>query len=147
MFEKIVVAVDGDPQKASNVVTAAEQVAQAGHSEVLVAHVRELEGAALLAGAPRPGVLPPALPNDGSPEAEAFVDLSVEKLRSAGISARGVVRPGAGSTAKELLRIAESFDATLIVVGNDGQRVTDLLLGGVAHRISRDADCSVLLVR
>ncbi len=147
MFEKIVVAVDTDPQLASNVVTAAEQVAQAGHSEVLIAHVRELEGAALLAGAPKPGILPPAFPHNGSPEAEALVDLSVEKLRAAGIRARGVVRTGDGSTAKELLRIAESFDATLIVVGNHGQRVKDLLLGGVAHKISRDATCSVLLVR
>ena len=147
MFEKIVVAVDADPQRADSVVTAAEQVAQAGRSEVLIAHVQEHERSALLAGTPRPGVLPPTLPHDGSLEAEAFVDLSVEKLRSAGISARGVVQPGEGSTAKELLRIAQSFDATLIVVGDHGQPVTDLLLGGVAHKISRDATCSVLLVR
>ena len=58
-----------------------------------------------------------------------------------------MVQPGEGSTAKELLKIAQDFGATLIVVGDRGQRVADLLLGGVAQKVLRDADCSVLLVR
>ena len=72
---------------------------------------------------------------------------TVERLRRAGLGARGVVQPAEGSTAKELLRIAESFGATLIVVGDHGPRIADLLLGGVAQKVLKDADCSVLLVR
>ena len=53
----------------------------------------------------------------------------------------------AGSTARELLAIAQSFGATLIVVGDRGSRVSDVLLGGVAHRIVHLAACPVLLVR
>ena len=78
----------------------------------------------------------------------ALVDTAVTRLRSAGIEAVGKVGLGAaGSTARELLEIARAARATLIVVGDRGSRVSDLLLGSVAHRIVHLADCPVLLVR
>jgi nucleotide-binding universal stress UspA family protein len=147
MFEKIVVGVDGEPGRAGRVVAAAEVVARAANAEVLVAHVQELERSAAIAATPRAGALHPMVADDRAPQTEAFVDLTVERFRRAGLGARGVVQPGEGSTAKELLKIAEAFGATLIVVGDRGQRVADLLLGGVAQKVLRDADCSVLLVR
>jgi nucleotide-binding universal stress UspA family protein len=147
MFEKIVAGVDAEPGRAGRVVEAAELVARASGAEVLVAHVQELELTAAIAATPRAGSIHPLLGDDSVSRTEAFVDLTVERLRRAGIGARGVVQPGKGSTSKELLQIAESFGATLIVVGDRGQRVADTLLGGVAQKILRDADCSVLLVR
>ena len=147
MFEKIVVGVDSEPGRAGRVVAAAEVVARAANAEILVAHVQELELSAAIAATPHAGALHPLYSDDGSSQTEAFVDLTVERFRRAGLGARGVVQPGEGSTAKELLKIAQDFGATLIVVGDRGQRVADLLLGGVAQKVLRDADCSVLLVR
>ena len=147
MFEKIVVGVDAEPGRAGRVVQAAEQVAKAARAQVLVTHVQELELAAAVAATPHAGSASPPALGTGAPEAEALVDLTVERLRSAGITARAEVRSGKGSTAREFLRIADSFGAELIVVGDRGQRVTDMLLGGVAQKILRDASCSVLLVR
>jgi len=69
-------------------------------------------------------------------------------LRGAAVRAVGEVGPAAvGSTARELLEIARAHRSTLIVVGDRDSRVTDVLLGGVVHRIAHLADCPVLLVR
>ena len=118
-----------------------------GDGDVLIVHIQEVERAAVIAATPRPGAAPPPPAADDRREAHALVDRAVERLQRAGIAAGGVVRPGAGSTARDLLQIAEAFEATVIIVGDSGSRVTDLLLGGVAHKIVRDATCSVLLVR
>ena len=147
MFEKIVAGIDAEPGRAARVVEAAEMVARASGAEVLVAHVQELELAAAIAATPHAGSIHPLPADDTVSRTEAFVDLTVERFRRAGIGARGIVQPGKGSTAKELLQIAGTFGATLIVVGDRGQRVADIFLGGVAQKVLRDADCSVLLVR
>lgn len=147
MFERIVIALDWDSDRSQRVIEAAEQLARAGKSEVLVAHIQELERQGVIAATPRPGALAPPMPVDMTDDSRDLVDRTVERLQQAGIAAEGVVRPGAGSTARELLQIAGEFGATVIVVGDSGSRVTDVLLGGVAHKIARDATCSVLLVR
>jgi nucleotide-binding universal stress UspA family protein len=147
MFEKIVVALDTDSDRSQRVIEAAQQLARVADGAILVAHIQEVERPAMIAATPRPGALQPPLPSDGSREASALVDRTVERLQRAGITAEGVVHPGAGSTARDLLQIADSFQATVIVVGDSGSRVSDVLLGGVAHKIVRDAACSVLLVR
>ena len=61
--------------------------------------------------------------------------------------ARGQIGTGAGSTARELLEIGRSFSATVIIVGDRGAHMSDLLLGSVAHKIVHLAECPVLLVR
>jgi len=43
MFEKIVAAIDNDPERSAKVVDAARELAQKFQSEVVVAHVREVE--------------------------------------------------------------------------------------------------------
>jgi len=43
--------------------------------------------------------------------------------------------------------IAQANGAILIIVGDRDSRVTDVLLGSVAHKIAHLADCPVLLVR
>ena len=146
-FQRIVAALDIDPVRSEVVVRAVEQLARATGGDVLVVHVQELERPAVIAGTPRPGALAPAAPFGTAHEAKVMVDTTVERLRATGIVAEGVVEPAEGSTARELLRIANDFGATVIVVGDRGSRVTDLLLGSVAHKIVRDAGCSVLLAR
>ena len=146
MLEKIVAAIDGDPVRSSAVVHAVAELAERRQASVLVAHVQEVERPATLAGTPRPGALPPLLHLEGD-DATAVVDSAVSELRARGISAEAQVHAGAGSTARELMDIADDCGATLIVVGDRGSRVTDLLLGSVANKIVHSASCSVLLVR
>ncbi|GAC1326106.1 MAG: universal stress protein [Chloroflexota bacterium] len=146
MFERIVAAIDGDADRATQVVKAAQELGQVFRSEVLLVHVREVERPAAMMAAGKPGALPP-LHFETEERAQHLVDEAVAQLRQAGIKAKGLVRPGAGSTARELLDIARTHGANLIVVGDRNSRVTDVLLGGVANRIVHLADCPVLLVR
>ncbi len=148
MFERIVAAIDSDPERSAKVVDAATGLARAFHSEVVVAHVREVERpSAMVAAAGRPGALPPSLHIESEEDATALVDDAIGRLRSAGVAANGRIGPGAGSTARELLEIAQAHNSNLIIVGDRDSRVTDVLLGGVAHKIAHLADCPVLLVR
>ena len=149
MFERIVAAVDNDPERSAKVVEATRELAQKFQSEVVVAHVREVERpVTMVAATARPGALPPALHLESEEEAQRLVDDAVARLRGVGVRAVGEVGPGAaGSTARELLGIAQAHNSTLIVVGDRDSRVTDVLLGGVAHRIVHLAACPVLLVR
>ncbi len=147
MFEKIVAAIDSDPGRATLVADAATQLATSFTSHVLVVHVRELERPASLVGAARAGATPPAMHVESEDEAKTFVDRTVDSLRVAGVTAEGLVHSGEASTAKELLEIASRYGATLIIAGDRGSRVTDILLGSVAHRIVHLAECPVLLVR
>jgi universal stress protein A len=149
MFERIVAAIDNDPERSVKVVETAKELAQRFSSRVLVAHVREVERpAAMVAGPARASALPPALHVESEEAAREIVEAAVERLRRAGVQASGEVGPGAAdSTARELLDIAQAFNATLIVVGDRGSRVADVLLGGVANRIVHLAGCPVLLVR
>lgn len=146
MFERIVAAIDSDPERAGLVVRAAEELGNAFRSEVLVAHVLDVERS-MVAAAGRPGALPPILRFETEEAAKELVNVAVAHLRQAGVKAEGKVGPGAGSTARDLLDIARAFRANLIVVGDRDSRVSDVILGGVAHRIVHLADCPVLLVR
>jgi len=147
VFERIVAAIDTDTERAAQVIQAAQELAQAFHSEVLVAHVRQLERSGAMVTAGRPGALPPAVSFETEETAQELVDTAIGQLQQAGIRASGQIGPGAGSTARELLDIAQRFGANLIVVGDRDSRVTDVVLGGVSHRIVHLANCPVLLVR
>ncbi len=144
MFEKIVATVDSDPDRSTKVVEAARELAQGRGSSVLVAHVREVERpASLLAKA---GAIPPRLPLNGD-DRRSLVDDAVKRLQAAGIDAAAKLGKDGSATAAELLDIADEFGANLIIVGDRGSQVSDLLQGGVAHRIVHLADCPVLVVR
>ena len=148
MFEKLVAAIDSDPDRSVRVIAAAAEMARAFSSEVLVAHVRDLERpAAMVVTAARAGATAPAVHLESEEEAKRLVDSAVEQLREVGITATGQVGSGIGSTARELLSIASSFGATVIVIGDRGSHVTDVLLGSVAHRVVHLAEVPVLLVR
>jgi nucleotide-binding universal stress UspA family protein len=148
MFEKIVAAIDNDPDRSAKVMETAKAQALANGSRVLVAHVRDLERpSVMVTPAAKAGAIPPALHFESEEKARQLVDDAVENLRSAGIEAEGKVGTGVGSTARELLDIAGEYGADLIIVGDRGSHVTDLLLGSVAHRIVHLAKSPVLLAR
>jgi len=147
-FSRIVAAIDLVPTASSSVLRATHELAVAMRSKVLVAHIQESERPAVVAAAPRAGLRPAPLAADAEArEAARAVDVAVSELRSAGIDAELRVLPGEGSTAKELLGVASSFGATLIIVGDHGGRISDVLLGSVAHKLVRTAPCPVLVVR
>lgn len=147
MFERIVAAVDSDADRSGKVGRAAAELASAFHSSVLVVHVREVERQAAVMATGRPGALQPALHLETEEEARELVDGVVDSLRARGITVEGRLHPGMGSTAKELAEIAELFDASVVIVGDRGSRVTDIVLGSVASKILHLATCPVLLVR
>ena len=145
MFERIVAAIDSDPERSSKVVEATRELARARGSKVLLAHVREVERpASLLAKA---GALPPALHLNDNVDPRHLVDEAVTALRADGIDVSGQVGKNGSATAAELLDLADGFGADLIIVGDLGSTVSDMLQGGVAHRIVPLADCPVLVVR
>jgi nucleotide-binding universal stress UspA family protein len=130
------------------VIAATTELALACHSQVLVAHVRDIERpSTMVTAAARAGAIPPSIHFESDERARELVDGAVENLRAAGIEAGGEVGSGEGSTARELLDIARRFGATVIVVGDRGSHLSDLLLGSVANRIVHLASCPVLLAR
>ncbi|MDQ6773901.1 MAG: universal stress protein [Candidatus Dormibacteraeota bacterium] len=147
MFERILAAIDADPERAAKVLDAAQGLAGAGQGQVLVVHVRDLERSAGMIGMARPGAIPPRVNFESEETAQGLVDGAVAKLKSGGAEASGQVSMAGGSTARELLQIADQFRADVIVVGDRGSSALDVLLGSVAHKIVNLAKCQVLLVR
>src|SRR2546421_9856624 len=75
MFERIVAAIERDPERSARVMEAVKELAQKFSSEVLVAHVREVERpAAMVAPTAKAGAIPPALHFESEEEAREFVD-------------------------------------------------------------------------
>jgi nucleotide-binding universal stress UspA family protein len=145
MFERIVAAINSDSERSAKVVEAARELALARVSKVLIAHVREVERpASLLAKA---GAIPPALHLDDRGDAGHLVEETVKELKAEGIEAEGRVGKNGSATAAELLDLADGYSADLIIVGDLGSTVSDMLQGGVAHRIVHLAECPVLVVR
>lgn len=81
-------------------------------------------------------------PTDGSEGAEA----ARSKAKTADVeSIRGTV--AAGSPYRQILNYADENDVDLIVMGTHGrQGVERYLLGSVAEKVVRTADCPVLTV-
>ena len=137
MLERILVAVDGST-KSDDTVGVALDLAQKYGSEVTVIHVREYEryeGSDVDMGPPIP--------------AEELVNQVLETFLGAGITAHGEIRRvSSGTTADQIVEVAASGAADLIVLGSRGMSEwKSLLLGGVAHKVVQHATCPVLLVR
>lgn len=87
------------------------------------------------------------------PREQVEATLELEGAPRLQAAAAKVGRPAAtrllnGPAKQALLEEAERFDASLIVVGSHGHsRLSELLIGGVAGPLLRDAPCSVLIAR
>src|SRR5205823_14421849 len=124
-----------------------KELAQGRKSEVLVAHVRDVERPSSMVVTTGKAGIPAAVHFESEERARELVDSAVEDLRASGIEATGEVGSGVGSTSRELLDIASRFGATVIVIGDRGSHLSDLLLGSVANRVAHLASCPVLLAR
>jgi nucleotide-binding universal stress UspA family protein len=74
------------------------------------------------------------------------VTKDLEKIQDAGISSEYVANRGAPE--RLIVELAKQKHADLIVMGTHGRRgLTHMLLGSVAERVVRTADCAVLTVQ
>jgi len=138
MFERVLLAVDGS-EHSERVIQVASELAKRFGSEVLVLNVREM---VLLTRSSPIGKETPE-------QSLTLVKHVAERLVKDGVNARGesakAVQSGA---AKEILDEAKKFGANLIIMGTHGHsEIAGLLLGSVAGKVLRHAECPVTLVR
>jgi nucleotide-binding universal stress UspA family protein len=137
VFERIIVAVDGSPKSEETILIALDLAERYG-SAVTIVHVREFEryeGSDVDLGPPTP--------------AEELVDDVLTRFRDKGIEAHGEIRRvSSGNTPEQIVKVAESVEAELIVLGSRGMSEwKSLVLGGVANKVVQHATCPVLLIR
>jgi nucleotide-binding universal stress UspA family protein len=137
MFERIVLAVDGS-EPAQRAVPVAADIASKYGSDVIVVHVLEQQ---LGRGGP--------IAFDSTEEATRVADDTAKSLKDVGVSARAEARAAiAGRAAQEIMDLATSEDAGLIVMGSRGMSDWQgLLVGSVAHKVLHLASVPVLIVR
>jgi nucleotide-binding universal stress UspA family protein len=144
MFERILVSVDGSPDS-EKAVAAVREEAQAHGSEVMVVHGRDL---AIVAPPAPTGVPPPQAELETEAEAERLVEEALQRLREAGVNARGQVLPLRGRLANQIVEIAEAENVGVIVLGSRGMsRLQEMVIGSIANKVIHMAKCPVLLVR
>jgi len=141
----VLLAADGsrEAQQAADLLCALSLPAWA---EVMVVSVAEAQAG--LANGERRVVaeMPEAVRRALLDAAEARAGEVVERLCDCGAHVQNAIR--FGHPAKEILSAAQEHDADLIVVGARGQTRQELYrLGGVAQKVVKYAECSVLVVR
>lgn len=133
--ERILVATDFSPDAALALAAAGEAAAPVG-AEVIVLHVDDDARAAPLSSA--------AIARRDHARRE--LERARSDLAGRNVAVRTLLRPG--DPAREILRMALSQEAGMIVIASHGRAGSSaLLLGSVADRVVRHARLPVLLVR
>ena len=140
---RILVATDGSREAALAVTTAAD-LAKSTDSELHVVHVGEV-----------PLVYHPerhayrAEYQEHEREAQQLLEAQLERIEGADATllAQAHLRMGRRAD-EEIVELAQSIDAGLIVMGSRGQgRIRRALLGSVSESVVRHAHCPVTIVR
>ncbi len=142
---KILVATDGS-RGAELATTTAADLAKSTGSELHVVHVGEM-----------PLVYHPerhayrAEYEEHEKEAQGLLEAEVERIKEAGATvAHSHLRMGRANARadEEIVELAQSIDAGMIVMGSRGQgRLRRALLGSVSESVVRHAHCPVIIVR
>ena len=142
---RILVATDGS-REAQLAVTTAADLAKSTDSELHVVHVGEV-----------PLVYHPerhayrAEYEEHEKEAQQLLEAEVERIKEAGATvAQSHLRMGRANARadEEIVELAQSIDAGMIVMGSRGQgRLRRALLGSVSESVVRHAPCPVTIVR
>ena len=138
---RILVATDGS-REAQLALTTAADLAKSTDSELHVLHVGEL-----------PLVYHPerhayrTLYEEHEREAQHNLEAEVERIDGSGATvAQAHLRMGRAD--EEIVELAQSIDAGLIVIGSRGQgRLRRALVGSVSESVVRHAHCPVTIVR
>lgn len=139
MFERILLATDGSSD-AEKALEYAGELAIRDEAQVIVVHAFESVPGYL--GEPMKDKIVERHVNRG----RELADAAMQALQSRDISAETEVLEGPPADA--ILRVADTRDVDLIVMGSRGRgAMTSLLLGSVSHRVLAHADVPVLIVR
>src|SRR5215212_3294870 len=132
---RILVATDGS-REAQLALTTAADLANSTHSELHVVHVGEV-----------PLVYHPERHAYRTLYAEHELEAQVERIDgSSATEAQAHLRMGRAD--EEIVELAQSIDAGLIVIGSRGQgRLRRALVGSVSESVVRHAHCPVTIVR
>jgi nucleotide-binding universal stress UspA family protein len=138
---RILVATDGS-REAQLALTTAADLANSTDSELHVVHVGEV-----------PLVYHPerhayrTLYEEHEKEAQQLLEVQVERIDgSSATEAQAHLRMGRAD--EEIVELAQSIDAGLIVIGSRGQgRLRRALVGSVSESVVRHAHCPVTIVR
>jgi nucleotide-binding universal stress UspA family protein len=144
LFTKILAGVDGS-RFAEKALEYAVNLAKTYHAKLIVAHVvlRPFYGAAGL-GAGSLGTT--VYVKDIEAEGKKSLSIAVSNVKAKGIDCES--RLLRGDPAVEILKVAESENVDLIVLGSRGLgRVRALLLGGVSDKVSAHSKCPTLIVK
>jgi len=138
---RILVATDGS-REAQLALTTAADLAKSTDSELHVLHVGELP----LVYHPERHVYR-AEYEEHEREAQQILEAEVERIDGAGATAaQAHLRMGRAD--EEIVELAQSIDAGLIVIGSRGQgRLRRALVGSVSESVVRHAHCPVTVVR
>lgn len=137
MFERILAAID-ESEIAERVLAATQELAALSGSEVWVIHVREKEPSKYMTTSA-----------ESTADAHAIVDSALEKLTCAGITAHAEIAHSLyGYAAREIINLAQTHDAGVIVMGSRGRGdLAGLLVGSTAHKVIHLSDLPVIVVR
>jgi nucleotide-binding universal stress UspA family protein len=138
---RILVATDGS-REAQLALTTAADLANSTHSELHVVHVGEVP----LAYHPERHAYR-TLYEEHEKEAQQLLEAQVERIDgSSATEAQAHLRMGRAD--EEIVELAQSIDAGLIVIGSRGQgRLRRALVGSVSESVVRHAHCPVTIVR
>ncbi len=140
IFQKILVAVDGEPVSAHASDVAAE-LAQLAGAEMAFVHVVDSE----LVNAADTGIQPDVFAASAKEDARKLIDDFRKRLPQQ-MAALDFVPIGTPHT--EIVNAARDWPADLIVIGSHGRGgIKRALLGSVAEGVMRNAPCPVLVVR
>ncbi len=138
----ILVPVDFSPASRKALDTAIE-IAVGTHARIELLFVEEL---LVYRGVRYEEILSPETREQHRAEAEQKLEEWHALVREAGVE--GSWRRIEGDPRRDIVRVAKDSDVDLVVLGAKGRsRLAELLLGSVAHDVSRHLHCSVLLVR
>jgi nucleotide-binding universal stress UspA family protein len=139
---RILVATDGS-REAELAVTTAADLAKSTDSELHVVHVGEL-----------PLVYHPerhayrAEYEEHEKEAQQRLEAQLERIEGAGATLLAQAHLRMGRADEEIVELAHSIDAGMIVMGSRGQgRLRRALVGSVSESVVRHAHCPVTIVR
>src|SRR5918999_1700621 len=137
----ILLATDGS-EEAQLAATTAADLAKSTNSELHVVHVGEVP---LVYHPERHGYR--AEYEEHEKEAQQLLEAQVERIKGAGATVvQAHLRMGRAD--EEIVDLAQSIDAGLIVMGSRGRgRIRRALMGSVADSVVRHAHCPVTIVR
>ena len=139
MFQKILVAIDGSPNSEKALAAAVDMAIQF-KAELLAVGVAELPEVVAMVDEVD------SIRQNADDYFKQIGEAAVEYARSRRVPLRALVVHG--HAAVEILRMAESEQADLVVIGRQGHsRIARFFLGSTTDRVSEHCRCAVMIVK